>query len=382
MNAKTNNPFTPGAGIPPPVRAGHEDAIDHLGTLLDRIRSGGPGDGVVLVGPRGNGKTVLLAEILDQARKASVTTLKLLGEDMSGDKFSMERKLILGDSGRPRLPTLLPLCVLALIKLFRLGDIAGNSIHTALRWYAGKGPAMLVIDEAHAMPVEHGKHLFRAAQDLVMEKAPLLLVLAGTPGIVRHLGKVDASFWERHQQIRIGRLESLDDVRKALSTPAEQSGVPFDEEALELLVADSQRYPYFIQQLGFWAWKAAEGAGHSRITLADAKAGREKALGPRERFYRRRRDELAEQGVLAEAEAVSKAIVEQGNDPTISEETLHSALESAIQDRSKPLDETRGKLVDLGLVWQAPGDGWEPGIPSLCRYLVEFGKDKPETRPV
>lgn len=59
------NPFSPGAGTPPPELAGRSVLIDRVRVLLARIREGRPEKSTLLVGLRGVGKTVLLNEIVE-----------------------------------------------------------------------------------------------------------------------------------------------------------------------------------------------------------------------------------------------------------------------------------------------------------------------------
>ena len=59
-----------------------------------------------------------------------------------------------------------------------------------------KKPVAALLDEAHTLDLDVGELLLNAGQD-VRPKAPFLLVLAGTPGLLAHLGKMSASFRDR-----------------------------------------------------------------------------------------------------------------------------------------------------------------------------------------
>ena len=60
---KIRNPFSPGAGSPPPELAGRENILEQAHVLLGRVRAGRPEKSLLLTGLRGVGKTVLLNEI-------------------------------------------------------------------------------------------------------------------------------------------------------------------------------------------------------------------------------------------------------------------------------------------------------------------------------
>jgi Cdc6-like AAA superfamily ATPase len=57
------NPFSPGAGTPPPELAGRGALMDRVKVLLARVRDGRTEKSTLLVGLRGVGKTVLLNEL-------------------------------------------------------------------------------------------------------------------------------------------------------------------------------------------------------------------------------------------------------------------------------------------------------------------------------
>ena len=61
------NPFSPGAGIPPPELAGRDALLDRARIMLGRVIAGRHEQGMMLVGLRGVGKTVLLNRVREQA---------------------------------------------------------------------------------------------------------------------------------------------------------------------------------------------------------------------------------------------------------------------------------------------------------------------------
>ena len=69
--------FTPGTGATPPVLAGREREQEVLNGCLARMAGGrSPPQDVVLVGPRGNGKTALLNWFEDACRKVRVNVAR------------------------------------------------------------------------------------------------------------------------------------------------------------------------------------------------------------------------------------------------------------------------------------------------------------------
>jgi len=60
---KIRNPFSPGAGSPPPELAGRDGIMEQARVLLGRVRAKHAEKSLLLTGLRGVGKTVLLNEI-------------------------------------------------------------------------------------------------------------------------------------------------------------------------------------------------------------------------------------------------------------------------------------------------------------------------------
>src|SRR6266446_10667029 len=71
------NPFSPGAGSPPPELAGRDPILEQARILLGRVKQKRPEKSMLLTGLRGVGKTVLLNEIERMAKTAGYRTLAI-----------------------------------------------------------------------------------------------------------------------------------------------------------------------------------------------------------------------------------------------------------------------------------------------------------------
>jgi hypothetical protein len=64
---RIKNPYTPGAGTPPPELAGRDELRETARIALERIRAGRHTKSIMMVGLRGVGKTVLLDRLREDA---------------------------------------------------------------------------------------------------------------------------------------------------------------------------------------------------------------------------------------------------------------------------------------------------------------------------
>src|SRR6266498_781377 len=69
------NPFSPGAGAPPPELVGRDPILEQARILLGRVKLKRPEKSLLLTGLRGVGKTVLLNEIKRMAEGQGYRTL-------------------------------------------------------------------------------------------------------------------------------------------------------------------------------------------------------------------------------------------------------------------------------------------------------------------
>src|SRR5947209_4681327 len=71
------NPFSPGAGSPPPELAGRDPILEQARILLGRVKQKKPEKSMLLTGLRGVGKTVLLNEIERMAKASGYLTISI-----------------------------------------------------------------------------------------------------------------------------------------------------------------------------------------------------------------------------------------------------------------------------------------------------------------
>ena len=71
------NPYSPGAGTPPPELAGRDELRETIRIALERVRAGRPSKSILMVGLRGVGKTVLLDRMREDAEGSGIHTTRV-----------------------------------------------------------------------------------------------------------------------------------------------------------------------------------------------------------------------------------------------------------------------------------------------------------------
>ena len=77
----TDNPFQPGTGQTPPRLAGREAEQAEYRKFLSRLRNKKRGNMAVMYGPRGVGKTALLAWLKRACEKEGMTAVRAVPDD-------------------------------------------------------------------------------------------------------------------------------------------------------------------------------------------------------------------------------------------------------------------------------------------------------------
>ena len=359
-------PFRPGPGGLPPYLAGRQNEQALFRSLLAMLDRGeAPPSGVILYGPRGNGKTALLVWIQEVAAPSyAVDVLRLTPAKIRTNLKLVERLLprhwwdeVAADPTAFRgIP-------------WRPGkDAPAPAADEALAARVSKRALVLLLDEAHTLDPEVGQELLNALQE-VGRAAPLLSVLAGTPNLQSHLGTMGASFWDRGRQLPIGRLNESD-AAAAIRRPLAADDLSISDEAVAFIVRESHGYPYFLQLWGAAVWNRVSGGGSDRpeITVEDAEACRSTFEFEKNQYYLRRHDELKKLRLLPAARTVAEAFSAQER---VSDAELEEAIRRGLgRDDDDAVEAAEERFAHLGFLWRAGAmPEWEPGIPSLMDYI-------------
>lgn len=374
MPTSALNPFVPGRGVLPPYLAGREAEKRRLTGILGYVEAGrGAPRDVVLSGPRGNGKTVLLRWFQAEIEKldGSIDVLWRTPSDLPSID-ALATSLVPPGRFKSLLPDSLSLSIGIGRVGWELGDNHGT-LAELLTLRCRQRPLVVLLDEAHTLDTKVGQALLNASQS-VAAQAPFLLVLAGTPGIAPHLNAMSATFWDRAEQVGIGLLEQSD-AADALTRPfeAEAAPVTFETAALTRAIEESQCYPYFLQLVGAALWDVVAASGHGAIddeVVAQAASAFNQGRGT---YYHHRHNELERAGLLDVASAIARAFRHRDQMTQAEVDGLIAAARpgSGGTESHGHTVRIRDELAAVGYVWNPPGEGhvWRPGIPSLMAHI-------------
>jgi hypothetical protein len=281
------NPFSPGAGTPPPELAGREAVLEQTRILLGRVKHKRPEKSILLTGLRGVGKTVLLNEMERIALADDYRTIlieihenKSLGvlliPHLRRLLFELDRMAGAGDKARRGLAVLKSFIGAVKIKVddveFGLdidpeigtadsGDLEIDlpTLFTAVAEAAmDRGCCVAVlIDEIQYLKKKELSALIMAMHKMQQRQLPLVLLGAGLP-ILPGLAGDSKSYAERLFSFPdIGALAEPD-AHAALQDPVMEYGVRFETAALQEIYKMTQGYPYFLQEWGYQTWNRAE----------------------------------------------------------------------------------------------------------------------------
>ena len=372
---RIRNPFRPGTGKIPPHLAGRENEQSRLSEILADMADGDSSDAdIVMYGPRGMGKTVLLNWLENEVEKTAQDNRPLRAVQASPTIFpslkSLWNKLISDDWKQKLWPEQLQLGAYGNKIVWDLKAPDDDDLVSALIEECKERPLVLLMDEAHTMESTFCQALLNISQQ-ARQKAPFLLVLAGTPGLEHFLTTVNASFVERSDLIGIGRLDAQA-TADAIVKPLNEHGIKIDDNTLAQVVEDSQHYPYFIQLWGEALWDLAKEKELQKLTSEEVTMAKTQVDRRKVDFYKKRRDTLENIRLLPVSVAIATLFQET---ETTTKDTLIDVIADNLHVDSFARELANDHLLTLvrhEFVWAPPGtDLYEAGIPSLMAYVLD-----------
>ena len=316
---RIKNPFSPGAGWPPPAMIGRDEVMENARILLGRTLLCRHEKSMMLTGLRGVGKTVLLNKIERMAMEQGYKTI--LFEVQEGQSLAQvlatalrnilyELNLLAGAGDKVRRGLMVLRNFIGAVKL-SYGDFGidleplpgmadtGNmeidlpelflAVAEAAR-ERNTGMALLV-DEVQLLSLNELSALILAMHKLQQKQAPFVLIGAGLPTLPRLAGEAKSYAERLFSYPIIGQL-SREEAARALSEPVEQEGAYFEQEALDMIYEHTMGYPYFLQEWGYQVWNQASGA---LLTKQDVLAASDMVIRRLDQnFFRVRYDRLTE----------------------------------------------------------------------------------------
>jgi hypothetical protein len=308
-----DNPYNPGAGAPPPELAGRESILKQAENVIERTKKGKAAKSLVMLGLRGVGKTVLLNRIDQIAETVGCrTTLfeadpdrtlpELLTEQLNRLLLKLDRRKRVSDEVQKAFGLLRGFASAFKVRFgeFEVGlskepatgdltiDLTDLIVAIGEAAKSRKTVAVIMIDEVQYVTKSDLGALIMALHKISQRQLPLLFFGAGLP----QLAGDAKSYAERlFDYPEIDRLDAKS-ARRALVEPARRESVVYDDDALDIILKETDGYPFFLQVWGSHVWEVAPS---SPITSEHAKLATKRATTALDKgFFKVRLDRLTE----------------------------------------------------------------------------------------
>jgi hypothetical protein len=355
------NPFTPTFGSEPLFLAGRDLMIDEV---LDGLanRSGDPNRSTLFVGPRGSGKTVLLAKIAELAQAqgwvaARVTTAPGMAERLL-EQIRRAGQGLLEPAAKSRLTSVNVSGFGATRQIVSQGSTWGERFTRLVEELNSRSVGLLVAVDEVATDNPDLAALATEYQQMVTDKREVALLMAGLPGKVGQLLRADSiSFLRRAFQRRLDAV-TRQDAAEAIERTFEASGRAVEPAALEYAAAATGGYPFLIQLVGYHLWRAAPQDGPAGARDAERAAAAAQADMDRMIFDTTIR-ELSKRDL--------EFLVAMTTDP---DESTMREIAGRMGASPSLAGKYRRRLIEQGLIGDAGRGRVRFELPMLRSYLV------------
>ncbi len=381
------NPFSPGAGSPPPELVGRDPTLEEARVLFGRIKQKRAEKSILLTGLRGVGKTVLLNEIERLAKTCGYQTIfieahenkelaRLIIPHLRGLLFDLDRTSGASDKVKRSLAVLHSF--IGAVRL-RASDFLVEDDIEAEKGTADSGDlevdlpnlfiaigeaaedlktaVAILIDEIQYFNQKELGSLIMAMHKVQQLQLPLVLIGAGLPTLPGLAGDSKTYAERLFSFPNIGALSKID-ANRALEDPAKAAGVTFEPEALEEIYRLTQGYPYFLQEWAYHSWNKSK---ESLITLKVVQDTTSTVITSLDQnFFRVRFDRLTptEKNFL-------RAIAEPGSN---SKRTADIA--TALNIKPNTLSPIRSSLIKKGMIYSPAYGDIAFTVPLFDEFII------------
>ncbi len=397
---RLRNPYAPGAGIQPPALVGRDQLLNEASIDMERLLQRRPVRGMMMLGLRGVGKTVLINRLKNGADRKGFQTAKievpesgmqaqLLIPELRRILFSLD---LIKSSGNKLRQAMAALRNFGSAFKISIGEIeigmtpgpgiadTGNLEQDVPQLLIAVSEAALEKNTAIALFIDEVQYLSRSelaaivvsCHEIAQRNLPFYFVGAGLPQIAALAGNAKSYAERLFNYPEVDRLPP-DSARQALIEPAQMEGADFTTEAVDEILRVTERYPYFIQEWGSHVWDYAQTTPFQKQDVESATPGVITHLDTN--FFRVRFDRLT---VLQQK--YLRAMAEIGPGP---HKTGDISIMLGVEAAS--VATVRQQLIDKGMVWSQRHGETAFTVPMFDKFMKRaipvLEKHIPKKRP-
>jgi hypothetical protein len=386
-----DNPYTPNAGSRPQALAGRDQELERFRVLVGRLKRGATEQSMIIRGLRGVGKTVLLNAFEDRAESEGFLTYyhemtpdsSLVGEIARDAQAAMARLKLSARATKAIRDALAHLRTIRVVgpegielsvdlRTADEGTISRDLSELLLqlgRAAADKATGVVfLLDEVQFVKEVEYRSVITALHRATQKNVPITLAAAGLPQIPRLTGEA-RSYAERLFSFPVISSLSASDATAALVEPARQQHVEYEPEAIELALAWTGGYPFYIQQLGKHVWNLANTTPITTLDLEAAMPASQQALDSS--IY-----EVRIQRATDQERRYMRAMAELGSGPYRSGDVA-----AKLGRKTSEVSVVRQRLLEKGLVYATEDYGYvDFTVPRFGEFMARYMPFRPPRR--
>ena len=359
-----DSPFRAGFGKNPPVLAGRDEIIRVFREALE-VGTWSQERVTLIQGFRGVGKTVTVNALEDVARAAGWRVISETATPGFTDRLRDEalveliaeldpqpERRVTGGSVTP-----LGSVQTVLTPEEQPARSLRGSIANVTQLLEPRGGLLITVDEVNTDSIDDIRLLAAAVQHAIREDREIALVFSGLKSEISNvLRDKPLTFMRRAAKFDLDLL-SFPETLLALGEPISTAGRDVEAQALDYMARASRGYPFLIQLIGDYAWKANRDL--AEISVADA----EKAFSKAHRTMGSHVHEPA----LSDLSAIDRsflAAMAEDDGPS-----RRVDVEARMKVTNNYFSVYRQRLIDAGMVFSPERGKLDYSLPYLRDYL-------------